>query len=139
MLDKYQVEFLFQDFCFCHKNASIKSKTNGQPQIEFYLGGYGNFDKIAKKICLKFKQINKNEKICFITPYKDENYLKKHRHIYDEIIFPDISKTPKKYAIYKRNLWIVKKKRILLLHISITLGKIQPNLFNMPEKSIKTI
>ena len=123
MLDKYQVMFLFQDFCFCHKNASIKSKTNGQPQIEFYLGGYGNFDKIAKKICLKFKQINKNAKICFITPYKDENYLKKHRHIYNEIIFHDISKTPKKYAIYKRNLWIVKKSGFYYCIYQLPLGK----------------
>lgn len=37
----------------------------------FYLGGYGNFDYLAKRCCLKLKKSNSDIKLYFITPYID--------------------------------------------------------------------
>ena len=100
----------------------ISKNSSQQTKIEFYLGGYGNFDKTAKKICLQIKQIYKNSKLCFVTPYQNENYLKKHRDNFDEIILPDTNNVPPKYAIQKRNFWIVRKADFIISYINHPFG-----------------
>ena len=41
----------------------------------FYLSGYRNFDMLAKKCCLMYKQNHQSAKLYFITPFTDEKYL----------------------------------------------------------------
>ncbi len=75
-------------------------------QVDFYLGGYGNFNNFALNCAIKYKQQCNNAKIFFITPYLDE-WLNKRKNIlkekYDEIIYPELEHVPKKFAIIKRN------------------------------------
>ena len=37
--------------------------------VDFYLGGYGAFDSLAKKCAKKYKETHADSKILFITPY----------------------------------------------------------------------
>lgn len=46
-------------------NKIIKKNDN----VEFYLGGYGDFDEIARIACTKYKKTNPNSKLFYITPY----------------------------------------------------------------------
>ena len=66
----------------------VKSENN----IEFYLGGYGKFDKICLDLLKNLKEKDKNFEIIFVTPYLDNSYLmrKKESKNYDKTIYPPI-------------------------------------------------
>lgn len=94
-------------------------------QVNFYLGGYGNFDNFALKCATKYKQSHKNSKLVFITPYLDE-WLNKRRDVlkkyYDEIIYPEIENVPLKLAIIKRNEWMIDKADYLIVYVRTHYG-----------------
>ncbi len=89
--------------------------------VDFYLGGYGKFDFIAQKCCIQYQKAHTNSKLYFITPYPDDVYLKNRKLMlakFDEIIYPHLEKTPKRYAIIERNKWIVKKADLLITYVN---------------------
>jgi len=94
-------------------------------RVDFYLGGYGNFDAFALKCATKYKQSHKNVKLVFITPYLDKwlnernDILKKY---YDEIIYPEIEHVPQKFAIIKRNEWMVDQADYLFAYVATHYG-----------------
>ena len=94
-------------------------------QINFYFGGYGNFDNFALECVKEFKKTNKNAKLFFITPYINE-WLNERKDIlkktYDEIIYPEIELVPKKFAILKRNEWIVLKADFVIGYVKTHYG-----------------
>ncbi len=91
----------------------------------FYLGGYGNFDYLCLEVLNKLKKEKYPLiKILFITPYLDENYLKNKnvKTYYDNIIYPPLENVPKKFAILKRNMWIIKHSNLVIAYITKTFG-----------------
>lgn len=48
----------------------------------FYLSGYRNFDMLAKKCCLMYKQNHQSAKLYFITPFIDEKYLINRKYLW---------------------------------------------------------
>ena len=46
--------------------------------VEFWLGGYGNFDSFALKCCKQYKTKHPSAKLIFVTPYLDPAYLESH-------------------------------------------------------------
>lgn len=94
-------------------------------QVDFYLGGYGNFDSFALKCATRYKQSHQNAKLVFITPYLDkwlserEEVIKKN---YDEIVYPEIERVPKKFAIVKRNEWMVSQADYIFAYVSTHCG-----------------
>ncbi|MBQ8430921.1 MAG: hypothetical protein IJX26_03155 [Clostridia bacterium] len=95
-----------------------------EENIDFYLGGYGNFDGVAYYCCKQYKLKHPNAKLHFITPYLDEKYLRVRDIIvdYDNIIYPNLESTPKKYCILKRNEWIIKNSDLVIAYIKYTFG-----------------
>ena len=94
-------------------------------KVEFYLSGYGAFSDFAYKKCVEFKNNHHNVKIIFITPYLDsylENRKDSLRSLYDEIIFPTIENIPKKFAIIKRNEWIVDNSNLIVFYVNRSFG-----------------
>lgn len=94
-------------------------------QVDFYLGGYGGFDRFALKCATKYKQRYKNTKLVFITPYLDK-WLNERKDIlikiYDEIIYPEIEHVPQKFAIIKRNEWMIKQADYIFVYVSTHYG-----------------
>lgn len=108
-----------------NKISEISENEIKDEQVDFYLGEYGTFDYIAKISCKRYRQIHQNAKLFFVTPYLDDSYLRNRELIlndYDEIIYPDIEKTPKKYAISARNKWIVKKADLVVAFVDFSWG-----------------
>lgn len=89
-------------------------------QIDFYLGGYGNFDSFAKECAKKFKKKHPDSRVVFITPYLNKwlddrrSYLEKE---YDEIIYPELEGVPMKFAISKRNEWMVNQADYVIAYV----------------------
>lgn len=96
----------------------------GQSKVCFYLGGYGNFDKFVLKCANKYKSSNKQAKIIFVTPYIDVNYkkLRNEKSLYDEIIYPNIENSPKRFAIVRRNEWMVNHSNYLISYVCHNFG-----------------
>lgn len=91
--------------------------------VDFYLGGYGDFDELAKECCQQFKQTNENATLYFVTPYENVSYLvSKNIKDYDDSIYPDIDSTPKKYAIVDRNKWMMRNSDLVIAYIEHNSG-----------------
>ena len=98
----------------------IKSATN----IEFYLGGYGSFDNICLSLLKKLKEEYNNFEIIFVTPYLENNYISNRVEMknYDKTLYPPIENTPKKFAIEKRNFYMVDNANVLICYVEHKFG-----------------
>ena len=91
--DKVQQELIFE---------ITKQIKNGE--TEFLLGGYGNFDILAAKLVKTIKEKNPNIKSTLVLPYLDRKY---DLDLYDGTIYPKLETIPKRFAILKRNEFMV--------------------------------
>lgn len=93
-------------------------------QVDFYLGGYGNFDLFARKCAKKYQEVHKNAKLIFVTPYLDKAYSKLEyaKDYYDESIYPALENVPKRFAISKRNEWMVSQADHIFAYVCLHFG-----------------
>lgn len=94
-------------------------------QVDFYLGGYGGFDSFALKCAKKYKQCHKNANLVFITPYLGK-WLNNRKDVleknYDEIVYPEIENIPQKFAIIKRNEWMIDQADYIFVYVRTHYG-----------------
>lgn len=83
----------------------------------FYLGGYGDFDNLSADVLRNLKRTNPNIRLAFIVPY-----LGRTGEGYDETIYPELENVPPRFAISKRNEWMVQKSDIVVTYITHTYG-----------------
>ena len=93
--------------------------------VTFYLGGYGKFDIFALGCAHKYKNLFENTKIVFITPYLGD-WLQKRKNdilnVYDSVIYPPLENVPYKFAISKRNQWMVQQSDFVIAYVSTHFG-----------------
>ena len=92
----------------------------------FFCGGYGNFDNAMARLIFDLKAIY-SIKSYYITPYICINAQEKLNNIlktklFDNIIFPELEQVPYRFAISKRNEWMVKNSCFAITHITYTTG-----------------
>ena len=107
------------------KILSLLSKISNGERLDFYFGGYGNFDGFVKKCAKKYKETRPDTRLIFVTPYI--NKWLKNREVYlnveyDEIVYPEIENVPLKFAISKRNEWMIKNADYILLYVTSDFG-----------------
>ena len=105
------------------KQLLIK-ETRKNPTCKFYLGGYGDFDSLCLRTLRELKTDLPNIELLFITPYLDKNYSKLElaKYYYDDIIFPPIESVPRKFAILKRNEWMVDSANLVIAYVKYSWG-----------------
>lgn len=93
-------------------------------KVDFYLGGYGSFDSGCLTLLKTLKKTYSHINLVFITPYISDNYykLKTAKYYYDETLYPPIESTPLKFAITKRNEWIVDNCDFLFCYVDRRYG-----------------
>lgn len=139
---------------FCgHSNLSLTDAENSllktilqdllktNDQCIFYLGGYGDFDKICLHTLKNLKNQFPTIKICFITPYIANNYSKLNsaKDQYDEIIYPPLENTPPKFAISKRNQWMIEQSQLVIAYVKYNWGGAFQTLNYAKQHHIKAI
>ena len=94
------------------------------PTCNFYLGGYGDFDELCLRILKDLKADFTEIELIFITPYLDKNYSKLEFAIYhyDDVIFPPLESVPRKFAILKRNEWMVNEADLVIAFVTYSWG-----------------
>ncbi len=111
-----------------------------EPFCTFYLGGYGNFDRVCFNVLTKLKQRYKNIKRVFITPYIcNYDKLKTLSKTYDETIYPPLENTPLRFAINKRNRWMIQNSNILICYVTNTFGGAYTTYKYAKTKNLKII
>jgi uncharacterized phage-like protein YoqJ len=99
----------------------------GETQLIFYCGGYGGFDSVASQAIdvLRNKHTEvKVEKIfvaLYITPtYQEE--MSDMKKFYDDVVYPPLENVPLRFAISRRNKWIVENSDIVIAYIKHSWG-----------------
>ncbi len=96
-----------------------------EEKVDVYLGLQGNFDSFALSVCREMKLTNDKIKIYFVPPYFD-SYIKRMKEItdyyFDGIILPEISIKPERFAIIRRNKWIIDQSDVVFCYTISNFG-----------------
>lgn len=90
-----------------------------------YNGGYGNFDYFAAKCVQKMQEQYSNIRNCLVLPYIDQPFLERieiFKNHFDETIYPPLESVPRKYAIIRRNEWMVDSADIVIAYVTYSWG-----------------
>ena len=107
--------------------STIKNNIKNQERITFYCGGYGDFDNHCSSICRKIKAEYPSCEVVFVTPYITPAQQEKMKYLvdaklYDSTIYPPIENALPRFAITKRNEWMVTEADLIIAYVSHTYG-----------------
>ena len=122
------------------KQILIKEITKN-PTCKFYLGGYGDFDSLCLQTLRELKKEFQDVELIFITPYIDKNYSKLEfaKYHYDDVIFPPLESVPRKFAIIKRNEWMVEEADLVIAYVKYSWGGAAKTLEYAKRKKVPII
>ena len=80
----------------------------------FYLGGYGGFDRMALSAVNKAKEAHPGVRAILVLPYLDRSM---DLDAYDGSIYPPLEKVPRRYAISRRNRWMVDQADVVVAYV----------------------
>ena len=105
----------------------ILANTNTQEKLLFYCGGYGDFDNICVKVCRFLRDEKVNCEVIYITPYITEAQQKKlkfliEEKLYDSTIYPPLENVPPRFAISKRNEWMIDMADLVIAYVKFSSG-----------------
>ena len=84
----------------------------------FLVGNNGNFDRLVIKALTKCKDTFPHIDYCVVLAYLPKNKCFDYHTIYPE----GLENVPKKYAILKRNEWIIKNSDFVVAYITHPTG-----------------
>lgn len=90
-----------------------------------YNGGYGNFDYFAAKCVQRMQEQYSNIRNCLVLPYIDQPFLERieiFKNHFDETIYPLLESVPRKYAIIRRNEWMIDSADIIIAYVKYSWG-----------------
>ncbi len=90
-----------------------------QGATEFLLGGYGSFDMLCAVVIDDLKIKYSDIKSILVIPYLNREY---DTRLYDYTEYPPIEKTPLKFAISKRNEYMVNKSDVVISYVKYSWG-----------------
>ena len=85
----------------------------------FYLGGYGQFDAMAANVVRELKQRYPNIRSVLVLPYLDREFDTSR---YYESIYPPLENVPRRYAISKRNEYMVDNADVVIAYVVFSFG-----------------
>ena len=115
---------LFNDDIKKQLKTILENEIIKNPTCKFYLGGYGDFDSLCLRTLRELKKEFQDIELIFITPYIDKNYsrLEFAKYHYDDVIFPSLESVPRKFAILKRNEWMVDSADLVIAYLKYSWG-----------------
>ena len=81
----------------------------------FYLGGYGHFDRMAAGVVRELKEKYPHIKSVLVLAYLNREVDMRY---YDETTYPPLENTPPRYAISKRNEWLVAQADTVIAYVT---------------------
>ena len=111
----------------------IRESITNEKNVTFYLGGYGDFDEICAVACKELKQEYSFIERLYVTPYISLSEQAKIREMQnqglcDASIYPPIENVPLRFAISKRNEWMLKQADLIIAYVKRTYGSAKKSL-----------
>ena len=100
--------------------STIKANLTVDNNI-FYCGGYGAFDTACARIVKQLKSETPSIESVFVTPYLNDRHLHDNE-IYDSILYPPIESVPYRFAISKRNEWMITNADLIIAYVNRSYG-----------------
>lgn len=92
----------------------------------FLIGGYGEFDIFCAKYLRELRAIYPQIRTTLVLAYlgrKMDDFEKEYiRRTFDSTIFPPIENVPPRFAIVKRNEWIVRESDFVIFFVERAWG-----------------
>ena len=106
---------------------TVKNLIADEDKVTFYLGGYGDFDNIAARVCRELKSEHKQIEVVLVTPYLTPSQQKKiremeDRRLYDASVYPPLENVPPRLAIIKRNEWMAENADVIFAYVKYSHG-----------------
>ncbi len=98
----------------------------------FYLGGYGQVDAMAAGVVRELKMKYPQIRSVLVLPYLDREY---DVNGYDESIYPPLENVPKRYAISKRNEYMVDNADVVIAYVLYGFGGASKTLLYAERKN----
>lgn len=95
--------------------CSVCSELIAQGADEFYLGGYGGFDHMCAAVLRKMKDANPHIRLVLVLPYLNRSILTDG---YDETVYPPLESVPRRFAISRRNEWMVVESDAVVAYVT---------------------
>lgn len=113
-------------------------------RITCYLGGYGDFDEICACACRELKQEYAGIELVYVMPYFNLSEQSKTQELqslgfYDTSIYPPIENVPPRFAITKRNEWMMTNADLVIAYVTHTYGGAYKSLRVAERKKKKII
>ncbi len=80
----------------------------------FLLGGYGSFDSLAAHAVHDLKQQYTEIHSTLVIPYLNRDY---NTELYDDTTYPPLETVPMKFAISRRNEWMVDQADVVVAYV----------------------
>ena len=105
----------------------ILENTTSDRWTTFYCGGYGDFDDLCARACRAIKELRPHAELLFVTPYITETQQKKIQYLldcslYDSSVYPPLENVPPRFAINKRNEWMINQADLIIAYVDHTFG-----------------
>ena len=112
--------------------------------VTCYLGGYGDFDVLCAAACRELKQEFSGMEVVYVTPYmtlSEQTKMKEmqSRGLYDRFLYPPIENTPPRFAILKRNEWMMANADLIIAYVNRSYGGAYQSLVTAKRKNKKII
>lgn len=107
----------------------------------FYNGGKGQFDWLCAECVKELKKdypLIKSYLILAYMPGKKNQFDTDFYKRFDDILYPEIEKVPPKFAIIKRNEWMIDKSDFLIAYVDHNWGGAYRTLNHATKKKHKT-
>ena len=91
----------------------------GEGADHFLLGGYGQFDRLAAAVVREQKERHPAIRCVLVLPYLDRKY---DVSLYDESIYPPLETVPKRFAISRRNEYMIDTADCLIAFVTHDFG-----------------
>ena len=122
----------------------IRKNISGLKEIVFYLGFHGSYDYICARICQDLKKERPDIQLIYVTPYLTLNEQEKIKDLQksglcDTSVYPPIENTPPKFAISKRNEWMIANSELIIAFVSHRYGGAYSSLQFAKRKKKKII
>lgn len=96
-------------------------------RVVFLCGGYGDFDDLCAQVCRSIKAKRGNCEISFVTPYMTVAQQEKIKglmklKLYDSVVYPPLEQVPLKFAICKRNEWMIDQSDFIIACVEHSFG-----------------
>ncbi len=85
----------------------------------FYLGGYGEFDRMAASVVREAKLRCPHIRAVLVLSYPDRV---PDCDGYDYTLYPPLENVPRRYAILRRNEWMVRESDVVAAYVRVGFG-----------------